>query len=91
MDEIDDLLSSLHDHLEATQEMALPEDANRLLGEAQSIAADLAEGDVDHETAHERTQAVLELLDELDDGTGNDDADDHVEAARRAAERVLER
>lgn len=91
MDEIDHLLSSLHDHLEATGEMALPEDANRILGEAQSIAADLAEGEVDHETAHERTAAVLELLDELDDGTGNDDADDHVEAARRAAERVLER
>ena len=90
MDEVDHLLSSLHDHLQATEEMALPEETNHVLGEAQSIAADLATEDVDRETAHERAQAVLALLDEID-GTGDDDADDHVEAARRAAERVLER
>jgi hypothetical protein len=91
MNEINHLLSSLHDHLEATEEKALPEESNRILGEAQSIAADLAEESVDRATAHERVEDILELLDELDDGTGNDDADDHVEAARRAAKRVLDR
>jgi len=90
IDDIDGLLSSLHDHLEATESRPLDTDANRILGEAQAIAADAASEDIDRETAKERTKQVLELLDEID-GTGDQEADEHVDAARRAAQRVLDR
>jgi uncharacterized Zn finger protein (UPF0148 family) len=90
MSEIDDLVSSMHEHLEATEEKALTEEANRKLGEAQSIAADIAESNLDQETTTERVETVLELLEAVG-STGDETADEHVDAARRAAERVLDR
>jgi hypothetical protein len=90
MSDIDDLLASLHDHLEATEERPLTEDANRWLGEAQAIASDAHESDLDHETTRERVQQVIDLLEEVD-STGDSEADKHVDAAQRAAERVIER
>ena len=90
MSDIDDLLASLHDHLEATEERPLDNEANRWLGEAQAIAADVDENELDSETTKERVEEILELLDEVD-GTGDDEADKHVAAARRAANRVLDR
>ena len=83
-----ELLASLHDHLAATEERPLETDANRWLGEAQAIAADLHESNLDDETVQNRTEKVLDLLAEVDD-TGDDEADKHVDAARRAAERIL--
>ena len=88
MDQLDGLLSSLHDHLAATAELST--EANRWLGEAQSLSEDLAGDAVDHESAQERIETVLDLLDKVDD-TGNEEANEHVEAARRAAERALDR
>ena len=90
MSDVDDLLASLHDHLEATEDRPLSEEANRWLGEAQAIAADVDEAALDPETTRERVEEILELLDEVD-GTGDEEADKHVAAANRAAERVLER
>lgn len=90
MDELAGLVSSLHDHLEATAERPVETDASRLLGEAQSIAADLDAADLEQDTIHERIETILDLLDEID-GTGDDEADEHVAAARRAGERALER
>lgn len=90
MDEIDGLLQSIHEHLRATEEQPLNEDANRLLGESQAIAEDAATGDIDDQTAKERVEDVLELLEEIE-ATGDETADEHVDAARRAARRVLER
>jgi hypothetical protein len=90
MSEIDDLVSSMHEHLEVTEEKPLTEEANRQLGEAQSIAADIAEANLDWETTTNRVETVLELLEEID-STGDETADEHVDAARRAAERVLDR
>jgi len=89
MDRLDGLVSSLHDHLEATEQQPLDETANRLLGEAQAIAADVERSDLDPEVTRTRVKEVLDLLEEVD-GTGDEDADEHVDAARRAAERVLE-
>ena len=89
-DRTDGLLSSLHEHLEATAERPLSTEANRWLGEAEAIAENLATSDVDRETAHERIETVLGLLAEIDE-TGDEEADKHVDAARRAGERVLER
>jgi hypothetical protein len=82
-------LASLHDHLAATEQRPLETSANRWLGEAQAIAADLATADLDDETVRSRTETVLELLSEVD-GTGDEDADEHVAAARRIAERIVE-
>jgi len=90
MDDVDDLLASMHDHLEATEERPLETEANRWLGEAQAIAADIDGANVDQETIRERTEKVLDLLSEVD-GTGDEEADEHVAAARRAAQRVLDR
>ncbi len=89
-DDVDELVATLHDHLAATEEMALPEDANRWLGEAAAVAGDLADASPDDETITTRIETVLELLDEVD-ATGHDDADEHVAAARRAGERILQR
>jgi len=88
-DRLEGLVSSIHDHLAATEELSLDEEANRLLGEAQALAADAEAGDLDAETTKERVEEVLDLLGEVD-GTGHDEADEHLAAARRAAERALD-
>jgi hypothetical protein len=89
MDRTDDLVSSLHDHLEATEQHPLETEANRLLGEAQAIAEDLTEADLNEERIEERVEQILDLLDSVD-STGDDTADEHVAAARRAAKRIVE-
>lgn len=89
MGEIDGLVSSLHDHLAATEDHPLDAETGRLLGEAQAIAADVDESDLDYETTQERVGEVLGLLGDVE--TTDDEVEEHVAAARRAAERVLER
>ena len=89
MSNLDELLASLHDHLEATEELPLEESANRLLGEAEAVAADAAQGGLTEDVARERVEKVAKLLAEID-GTGHDEGDQHVAAARRAADRILE-
>jgi hypothetical protein len=90
MDEVEGLVSSLYEHLEATEGLPVETDASRILGEAQAIAGDLHQGEPDNETIHERVETVSELLAEVD-GTGDSEADEHVAAARRATQRILER
>lgn len=87
-DHVTDLLASMHSHLEATGERPVSETESRWLGEAEAIAADLrhAEG-LTEETIRDRTTKVDELLAEVD-GTGDDDADEHVAAAQRALDRI---
>jgi hypothetical protein len=89
MSNLDELLASLHDHLEATEELPLEESANRLLGEAEAVAADAAQGGLADDVARERVEKVAELLAEVD-GTGHEEGDQHVDAARRAADRILD-
>jgi len=89
-DDVAELVASMDAHLAATEELALEEEANRWLGEAHAIATDVAEGDLDEQTLVERVEKVLELLDEVD-GTGHEEADQHVAAAERAGKRVLDR
>jgi len=90
MSDLEELLASLHDHLEATEELPLDESANRLLGEAQALAADVADGSASEAVAKERVEDIADLLAEVD-GTGHDEGDEHVAAARRAADRILNR
>lgn len=89
MSDLDELLASLHDHLEATEELPLDKSANRLLGEAEAIAADATQEDLSGDVARERVRNVSELLAKID-GTGSDEGDQHVAAARRAATRIVE-
>jgi len=89
MSDLEELLASLHDHLEATEELPLEESANRLLGEAEAVAADAAQGGLAEDVARERVEKVAELLAEVD-GTGHEEGDEHVAAARRAADRILD-
>lgn len=90
MDEIDDLLSSLHEHLEATAEKSPSEELPNELQDAKAIAGDAATGNLDRGSVHERVEDVKELIADIDD-TGDETADEHLDAARRAADRILER
>lgn len=74
-------LATLHDHLAATAELPVERSANRWLGEAQALAADLDESDLAEDVVADRLATIQELLEEVD-GTGDERADEHVDAAR---------
>jgi len=78
---MDRRLDELADHLRATGERPVERTANRWLGEAEAIAVDLAEHDLDPATRRERLSKVDDLLSNVDT-TGDDRADDHVATAR---------
>ncbi len=80
-------LSKLHDHLEATASLPIDPAANRWLGEAEAVAADLGEGGAEEETIERRVGHVSMLLDRMDD-TGHPAAEEHVEAARERIDRI---
>jgi hypothetical protein len=75
------LVEDRHDHLRATGERPVERDASRWIGEAEAVAGDLADADVDPDVRTERVGHVAELLSNVE-GTGDDAAVDHVEAAR---------
>ena len=86
-DVLDDRLGALHDHLAATAELPVETDASRWLGEAEAVAADVARGDPPPSAVETRVGQVRELLSHVE-GTGNEAADAHVEAARELAEAI---
>ena len=77
-------LRELHDHLAATAELPVETGAGRWLGEAEAVAADVAEGDAPPAAIATRIGQVRELLSHVD-GTGHEEADEHVRAARELA------
>lgn len=87
-DETQALVRDLHDHLRATEERPLPEAANRWLGEAQAVAADAVGTEVPVAVVTKRVGQVAHLLSHVEE-TGDDEADEHVAAARDLAERIL--
>lgn len=89
-DDVAELAASLSNHLAATEELPLESDANRWLGEAHAVASDVADADVDEDTLVERVETVMDLLAKVE-STGHEEADEHVAAARRAGERLLDR
>lgn len=89
MDTATSELEELFNQLQATEQLPIDRTANRWLGEAQAITKDLVRGDPDPETIHRRVEKVLELLDEID-GTGSQEGDDRVAAARSVAEGLLQ-
>ena len=74
-------LEELLGHLRATAKLPIERDANRWLGEAEAVVADLAASDLDPAVLEERLETVEELLDHVSE-TGHDEADDHVTAAK---------
>lgn len=75
-------VSALYRHLAATAELPVERRPSRLLGEAEAVADDMRS--CDPAVAEARASVVLELLAQIDE-TGNDEADEHVEAAREIA------
>ena len=89
-DHLEETVATVHDHLEATEELPLEPGANRWIAEAQAVVADLKTGTPDDDTVDRRLATVVDLLSEVD-STGHPDADDHVAAARRRAEAAIDR
>lgn len=82
------LVAELHDHLRATGERPVEREASRWIGEAEAVADDLVGEDVDPDVRIERVDHVAELLSNVGE-TGDDAADEHVEAARELAASIL--
>jgi hypothetical protein len=85
-----DLLESLYEHLAATAELPVTRESSAYVGEAEAVARDLARRDAPDDVVEERVGHVRDLLAEVD-GTGHDEADDHVSAAADTADEVLDR
>ncbi|MCU4719228.1 hypothetical protein [Halapricum hydrolyticum] len=77
----------LHDHLAATAELPIERTANRWIGEAQAVAADLVDAPNDPELIRERTTHIAALLDEVED-TDDPTANEHVATAAQLADRL---
>lgn len=73
---------ALHAHLEATATLPVTESASRWLGEADAV------DDATLDALETRLEQVRDLLDEVE-GTGSDEANDHVRAARDLAADAL--
>lgn len=84
------MVEDLHGHLAATAERPVERRASRWLGEAEAVVDDVAGPDVDEATLRKRVQQASDLLEHVD-GTGDPEADEHVEAARNLTERILAR
>lgn len=83
-DDLDRLVTTLHDRLAATATRPVREDASRWLGEAEAVAGDLAVGSLpDDEVVRTRLGHVEHLLSNVD-GTEDEAADEHVASARAA-------
>jgi 1,2-phenylacetyl-CoA epoxidase catalytic subunit len=81
-------VAAIHDHLQATEELPLEERANRWLGEAQAVAADIAHGSPSREVVARRADQIVHLLEQVD-GTGDERADEHVATARSQARALV--
>ena len=82
------LAADLHEQLEATEELPIDHRANRWLGEAQAVAAEIR-GDVPTEVRRNGARQVIDLLESMDE-TGNEKADRRVERALALAHRLAE-
>ncbi|SFR76296.1 hypothetical protein SAMN04487947_4250 [Halogeometricum rufum] len=82
-------LRELHDHLAATAERPVERTASAHLGEAEAVAGDVAnDPSVSPSVVETRVETVGDLLSHVDE-TGDDEADDHVAAARELVETIL--
>jgi len=87
---MDERLETLAAHLAATAERPVERTASRWLGEAEAVATDIAESDLDPEIRRERLEKIEHLLSNVE-GTGDETADEHVEAARKLLRQQLDK
>jgi len=85
---MDETLDDLAAHLRATAERPVERTASRWLGEAEAIAVDVAEHDLDPATRRERLGKIESLLSNVET-TGDEQADEHVAAAREIVVALL--
>jgi len=88
--DLSELVARLHEQLRATEELPVDRTAGRWIGEAQAVAADVAEGDPPESVVADRVGHVRRLLAEVDDA-GDEAATEHVERASELAEEILDR
>jgi hypothetical protein len=86
---VDERSETLAEHLTATAQRPVERTASRWLGEAEAVATDVAESDLDPETRRERLEKIEHLLSNVE-GTGDSQADEHVDAAREIVMSLLE-
>lgn len=89
-DEYRSLLEHLHSALQATEELPIEPSANRWLGEAQAVVADLVTDVPEVEVLAERLEHVDRLLGEIDD-TGHPTAEDQLEEAIETVAKLHDR
>ncbi|WP_309484903.1 hypothetical protein [Halorhabdus salina] len=80
-------VEELHDHLAGTAERPLDRTANRWIGEAQALAADLRTAPDDPDLVRKRAADIASLLAEVDD-IDDPTANDHLTAAAELADRL---
>ena len=85
--DIHELVTDLQSHLAATEELDIDRRANRWLGEAESVAADITGEDVSERVIEKRVAQIEELLQSIDE-TENQEADEHISVALSIAESV---
>jgi len=86
---MDEQLDALAEHLQATAERPVERTASRWLGEAEAVAVDLAESDLNPSVRQDRLSKVEHLLDNVEE-TGDEQADEHVAAAREIVAVLLD-
>jgi hypothetical protein len=74
-------VARIHEHLRATESLAMDRAATHRIAEAPAVVADLDGADLPPERVRERLGHVRALLDGVD-GTGHPEGDEHVAAAR---------
>jgi hypothetical protein len=84
-----ELVDDLHAHLKATEELDIDHRANRWLGEAESVVADITGEDVPDQVIEKRVAQSEELLRNIDE-TENQEAEEHISAALSIAENIRE-
>lgn len=85
---LDEAVAEIHEHLRATESLPLTAAANRWLGEAAAVVADVHGAGLPPDVVRERLQHVRRLLGEVDE-TGHPEADAHVAAARERVAAAL--
>ncbi|SEW31472.1 hypothetical protein [Halobacterium jilantaiense] len=84
----DDDVRALHDHLAATGELPVERTASHYLGEAEAVVADALAPNASEDVVRRRVVQARDLLGEVEE-TGDDRADDHVDAARELCASIL--
>lgn len=83
-----DRLLDLHERLQIVLELPVERNASNWIGEADALVGDLVDREASPTVRRSRLAKVQELLEEVED-TGNQQADEHVAAARRLIAELL--